>query len=700
LKKINSILACVSLVIVASPLYPQSFEHRKFKYDWNDAIRITLTQSPVFKEYDAVILYEETTLDVVYRNIKRYQVFQFNNQDAIDKHNLFRVPIVMDAPLWAVENIYRVDSASFPMLTYEKINFFDARIIRNGEFVKAVLDEVAFKNEERTGEYLIPYYVHYFYVRNLEPGDQLEVIISHEWPLFTSKYYINEIVPKQEVTVVVNNSSLGQVDTYVNEQLALFRSNVTSKDNSAYRINFENVQPVNPKLSSRIYDLPRIEFFENKVYLTNEKVFGSETIDTLNWRKLLYRFVTRIDANELRTWENYDLQSYKTSLYFDKLKKGAGNLSGVYLMDYIHQYTVDKLEFKNDFNYFIHEEHGFHDMGTHLENNIYREASRHEYYFNMLDRVNQPYYKVLLQDRRIQVLDTNLVGVIYMDGLSYMVYDNDSVPHLYHPKRSRSGYYTNELPFYYTDQYTFLVPQTVPRKIYDKDPESIRYPIVYIPEPAYAFNSKKTVSHVDISLDHKTSKIDTRLNLSGQYSTLTRGYYLYGDKDTTISPTYYTDIFKKCTDATCKLDSSQKTFPYYHQFSLQADPFKNVLSTIEGDFVIDLASLINIHYEIFDSKHAKASFRHDFTGKEEFIIQLDFDKLVTIENAESYNKEISTKGFYFASNLVKIADNEYGLKIIWEVKENLTLQKDLPTLEEAFRTIKKFTQLKLKVKLQ
>ena len=208
------------------------------------------------------------------------------------------------------------------------------------------------------------------------------------------------------------------------------------------------------------------------------------------------------------------------------------------------------------------------------------------------------------------------------------------------------------------------------------------------------------MSHVNISLDNKNSAIQTKINLSGQYSTLTRGYYLYGDKDTTISPTYYADMFKKAGGSGYKLDSAEKVYPFRHQFSQNTESFKNILSTVEGDFVIDLTSLINIHYEIFDSKYSKASFRHDFTGREEYIIELDFDKLVNIDKMESYNKEISTSGFYFASSLVKIADNEYGLKVIWEVKKNLTQQADLSTLEEAFRTIKKFTQLKLKVKLQ
>lgn len=680
--------------------YSQSFEHRKFKYDWNDAIKITLDQSPVFKDYEAVVLFEETTLDVPFRNIKRYQVIQFNTEAAIEKYNLFRVPIVMDPPLSSLDNVYRVDSSSFPMLLYEKINFFDARIIRNGEFVKAVLDEVAFRNEERTGEYLIPYYVHYFYVRNLEPGDQLEVIISHEWPLFAFKYYLNENLPKQEAVVVVNNSPLGQVDVYINEQLGGFKFNETNKEHSTYRIGFDNLEPVNHHLGTPVSNLPRVEFFENKKYKTTARLFSSEEVDTISWKKFLFRYVTRIDPGELRTWENYDLQSYKTSLFFEKMKKESGGLAGVYLMDQINQYAVDKLEYQNDFNYFIHVEHGFNDMGSHLENNIYREASRHEFYFNMLDRINKPYYKVLLQDRRMHVVDTTAVSVIYGDGLSYVIYDNDSISHLYYPKRSRNGYYTNELPFYYTDQFAFLVPQTIPRKIYDNEPDNIQYPVIFVPEPPMASNRKKVVSHVNVSLTNKTSTIETEIKLSGQYSTLTRGYYLYGDKDTTISPTYYTDIFKKMDGSVCKLDSSEKKYPYRHQFSLKGEPLKNVLSTLEGDFVIDLTGLINIHYEIFDSKSAKASFRHDFAGREEHIIELDFDRLISIDNLEAYNKEISTPGFYFASNLVKVADNEYGLKVVWEVQKNLTTQSDINQLEEAFRTIKKFTQLKLKVKLQ
>jgi hypothetical protein len=696
----QQILVLIVTSLSFSLSFSQSFQHRTFKYDWNDAIRITLDQSPEFKDYEAVVLYEEVTLDVMFRNIKRYQVFQFNTEEAISKHNLFRVPIVMDPPLSRIDNIYRLDSASFPMLLYEKINFFDARIIRNGEFVKAVLDEVAFRNEERTGDALLPYYVHYFYVRNLEPGDQLEVIISHEWPLFTTKYYLNGDLPKQEVTVILNNSPLGEVDLYVNERLGKFLSNQVSKDHSSYRISFENMLPVNSKLGTSIADLPRVEFFENKKYKTNERLFATDEVDTITWKKFLFGYVTRIDPGELRTWENYDLQSYKTTQFFEKMKTNSGNLSGTSLMDYINRYAVDKLDYKNDFNYFIHEEHGFHEMGKYLEQNVLREACRHEFYFNMLDRVNQSWYKIMLQDMRIHLIDTSMVNILYGDGLSYVMYDNDSVAHLFLPKVGRSGYYTNELPFYYTNQYAHLIPQTIPRKFYDTEPDNIKFPLLFIPETPYGVNHKKNISHINISLANKTSHIDSKINLSGQYSTLTRGYYLYGDKDTTISPTYYADIFKGASEVICKLDTSEKTFPYKHQFSIKSDPIKNILSTVDEGYVIDLSNLINIHYEIFDSKLSLAGFKHDFRGREEYIIELDFDQLVNIENMESYNKEITGEGYYFASNLLKIADNEYGLKIIWDVKDNYVQPENIPQLEIAFRTIKKFCQLKLKVKVQ
>ncbi len=680
--------------------YSQSFQHRKFKYDWTDAIKISLEQSPLFKSYEALILYEETTIDITNQNIKRYQVYQFNTTEAINKYNLFRVPITMDQPLARLDNIYRVDSATFPMLLYEKINFFDARIIRKGEIIKAVLDEVAYRNEERTGYRLLPYYLHYFFIRNLEPGDQVEVITSHQWPLFTSKYYLNEILPKQEVNIIVNNSELGQVNVYVNSLLGEFKSNQLSKDKLAYHISFENLLSVDPDLPIQVKDLPRVEFFENKKYELTEKVFGSQKVDTFTWEKILYHFVTRIDPGELRTWENYDVQSYKTSEFFGKLKTNAKGLTGVYLMDYINKYTVDHLKYKNDFNYFIHLEHGFNDLGTFLENGILREASRHEFYYNMIDRINVPYYKTLLQDNRIHTIDTSLTNIIYMDGLSYVLYDNDSTQHIYLPKKGRSGYYTNELPFYYTNQYVRLIPQTVSRKIYDKYPELIQYPLIFIPESNKQDNYKKNIVNIQIDLRDKRTELNEQIELSGQFSTLTRGYYLYNEKDTTISGSYYKSIFSKSATTTCITDTIESTFPFRSKFKRSGEIYNNVFTTIDGSLVIDLSSLINIHFAEIDPQYHFANYQHDFPGSEEFMIELNFDQLVSIESVESYNSSISTESFSLTTSLIKNSDNQYSIKIKWDIENTITLQNDLSKLSDAFKTIKKFFQLKLKVRLQ
>jgi hypothetical protein len=687
------------LLLLISTVHSQSFEHRKFKYDWKDALKITFKQEDKYNDYGAVILFEETTLDIELKNIKRYQVFQFNDSVSIEKYNLFRVPISMDSRQSTLLNLHRPDTNSFPELLYEKINFFDARIIRNGEFVKAVLDETAYRMEERTGEYLVPYYVHYFFVRNLEPGDQLEVVISHQWPLNTFKYYLNEVLPKQEALITVHNSPLGQVDAFVNSNLAAFIGNDQSEDGKTYRMAFEDLEAVDPAIPTNIYSLPRVEFFENKKYMITNRPFGIQDVDTLSWQDVLYNFVTRIDPAEMRTWEYYDLQSYKTSLFFTKMKEMAGeNIKGTDLMNCIHQYAVDKLGYKNDFHFFIHNEHGFPDLGSYLERDTLREVSRHDFYYKMLDRVDIPYYRVFLQDHRLQITDTSKVGIFYDDYLSYVTYNKDSSVNIYYPKKGRTGYYTNELPFYLTGQYAYLIPQTVPRKIYDREPGSIRYPLHYFIPNDPKKNIKRNVSVVNISLEKNISNVVTHLKLSGQYSTLLRGYYLYGDMDTTISTSYYANVWKKMSEVKIKTDSLQKTFPFEHDFTITGSGWQNVYSTVDGTYVIDLTDLINIHYENLNPQFFRANYRHDFEGKEEHIIELNFDKLVTIENMGSFTHEVNADGFMFSTILVKIADNQYGLKIEWLILDEQTKTDQLDILKQAFDLIKQFNKCQLRVK--
>ena len=693
-------IASIILGCIICSVSAQSFEHRKFKYNWHDELKLSLSQSEKYKAYPAVILYEETSIDIDLQHIKRYQRIQFNDQAAIDDYNLFRVPIITDTRLAQIQNIYRTDTSNFPKLLFERINFFDARIIRNGEIVKAVLDENAYRLEERAFDQLLPYYVHYFYVRNLQPGDQLDIVISHHLPMYPFKYYLNEGIPKQELYLTIQNSALGQVDTYINPQLGEFISNEQSTDQITHKILFENLEPVAPFISTNIYDLPRIEIFNNKKYTITEELFAKQTIETMLWKDLLYPFVNRIDPAEMRTWDQYDLQSYKTSQFFEKMKLlGNNNLQGAALMNLIHQYAVDKLEYKNDFNYFIHQELGFNDMGTYLEKGILREASRHEFYYHMLDRVNKPYYKILLQDQRIQIIDTLNPGICYADHLAYILFDEDSNSYLFYPKTGRFGYYTNELPFYLMGQYVHLIPQMVPRKIYDREPDHIAYPLKSIESSQYAVNNKKVVTSIQVSLEKLESSIQQQVSLSGQFSTLTRGYYQYGWKDTTISPTYYSDIFNKIPLSQVHLDSAQKTYPYFHQFGMIGDQYKNVYSTLDSSYVVDLSQLINSHYENINAKYFKANYHCDFPGKEEFWVEINFDQLVKIEDLNSHQHKIICPQFAFNSQITKVADNHYQLQLSWDIKEANISSKEVPILSEVFKEIRRLSLLKIKLTL-
>lgn len=682
-------------------VYPQSFEHRKYKYQWNDALKISLQQDSIYKDYDAVILFEETTIDVEVQNIKKYQIFQFNTEESINKYNLFRVPINMNPAISELMNRYKPDTSGFPKLLYEKINFFDARIIRKGEFVKAVLSEVAYRSEERTGDKLLPYYIHYFYVRNLEPGDQLEVVISHHWPLNSSTYYLNESIPKQEMIVTVNNDYLGNVHYNENHQLANTVEIETSSDYRTFKYVLNNIKPVSHFSCTFMDELPRIDFYYDKTTERSYKLFAEDIIDTLNWNKFLFKYVQRIDPNEPRSWETYDDQTYLTTLYYKKIKQLAPDtLDPFSLSDFIHQYTVDVLKFKNDFNFFIHQETGFIDLGKHLKNGVLRESARHLYYYHMLDRINIPYYLVPFQDRRYNKISLERFSPLDLTNVGYgLILPHQSIMLMY-PKMSNFGWYTNELPFYFCNQQTFMIPQTVERKIYDKEPEKIFYPFIEINTLPGLFNIKKQQVEVNIKLLSGNSVVNQESTLQGQYSTLLRGYYLNGWKDSTISETYYPSFPSENKSTFNQLQVLEKSTkePFTFRFKLKDNELNNIYETVDGIKVVDLSGLINIHYEMLDTQYFSADIRTDFQGTEEYIIHLEFDKLVELQDTTAFSKRIVQDEFNLESTLTKIADNDYELYVKWQIKSDRIPHKKIGSLMEAYRYFKYLDNLKLKIK--
>jgi hypothetical protein len=215
----------------------------------------------------------------------------------------------------------------------------------------------------------------------------------------------------------------------------------------------------------------------------------------------------------------------------------------------------------------------------------------------------------------------------------------------------------------------------------------------------YADNNKKVVTIIQVSLEKLESSIQQKVSLSGQFSTLTRGYYQYGWKDTTISPTYYSDIFNKIPLSQVHLDSAQKTYPYFHQFGMIGDQYKNVYSTLDSSYVVDLSQLINSHYENINAKYFKANYHCDFPGKEEFWVEINFDQLVKIEDLNSYQHTIISPQFAFSSQLTKVADNHYQLQLSWDIKEANISSKEVPILSEVFKEIRRLSLLKIKLTL-
>jgi hypothetical protein len=129
------------------------------------------------------------------------------------------------------------------------------------------------------------------------------------------------------------------------------------------------------------------------------------------------------------------------------------------------------------------------------------------------------------------------------------------------------------------------------------------------------------------------------------------------------------------------------------------DQYKNVYSTVDSSYIVDLSQLINIHYENINAKYFKANYQCDFPGKEEFWVEINFDQLVKIEDLNSHQHKIICPQFAFNSQITKVADNHYQLQLSWDIKEANISSKEVPILSEVFKEIRRLSLLKIKLTL-
>ena len=691
-------MSILFLSMCIAALSAQRFTHRQYRHNWHDHLPIDVPVSPVFAEYDAVILYDEVLISLINPTFKRYFRIKFRTKESILAFNDFVLPNSVDPYLFRYSYPQeKQDTGYYPLLKDEEINYFDARIIRNGELVKAVLDEKIYTYPIHEGYNVLNYHAFRYHVRNLQPGDELEVSYSHKLPPVT-RYFFQDRLPKQEcrVSILTPWSTLYTIKA---ANLPLEFDTVRTPGYISYGCVLENIWPADPRFNQQSYTgLPYVEFFIDKYYIGSSSIVqGSAPTLPLRWKNVLYTLAGFRPDDYGYHVSKTDGSTQTYNQVFDEIFSPMKDSSLTWQLQHMQEIFTDSFAYADDWSYYTREHDDLETVKANLGKRVIRQRYRLKTYTEMLYRWDKEYYCAYIPDRRITLLSEKeyrpLLGVH-----RYFVIRDGNEFHFVMPKHHRFGYYMDEMPFYCSGVPTYLVPQMVSERMFNRTPDDITYPLVYTPAYKPWDNRRTTYTYARVELDSGMVRLSGRVDLAGQFSTMTRGAYLYGYRDSTVNRKYNQLIYQ-VKDAgldEVKLLSLSKEYPFscsiaavYHSPSL-------ISRASDTTYLLDISGWINpVFHEEFDPKYYHASFFSDFEGEDHFSLGIRFSQKVALLNSADYVYLIRNSFADLRTHISQPEKDFLMIEVSYKIKTDEVPADKIADVGEIYRALMKLSHARL-----
>lgn len=641
---------------------------------------------------------------------KRVRI-KFLTQKGIEKFNKITLPESFDPSndYYSVRPQLR-DTALRPLGGFECIRYFAARIYKpNGSIVKALVKErnsnltlLGDKGNEN-------YFTWTFTILNLEPGDELEADYSYEGIYnygLSNRIFFNGDLPKQKSDFTFR---FPQSDIYIftyHNGVFPHDSVMVSKNTPSYTeyyFRFENLSGGINEPGGRPYmQMPYLTFYRHRLD------YGIQDPQT----KFIKKPVPYPWSFIMLSYAGYQFQDLSVRLnrndnttqvlntFTQDLQNHSKDTSAASVISVLQHRLADKFTYLEDEGYYNDREPQLEKLGKYVEQNVLRQMSRLRIYDEVMMRLDKPYFYSVLIDKRISAMDPERFETMAASRLGIAVPYGENIINFY-PKSYRSGYMSNELPFYYEDTYTFLIPQNESwEKKFDLVPY-IKFKFAKTPFSRLKDNTRNTSGMIHVSLDSSNVNTTAKINLSGQFSTLIRGYYQYGDKDTTVNQTYY-DVITRVADNASKVQteiSELKTSYPFEITVMQKFESNNLLKKRAAkEYSISLQGLFNnITEKNFTADNRHLDYYPDFQSHDIHRYFIHFDHKIKPIDPERFSKKIENDFAIYEIKLTQTGENDLLLESSYIIKANVVKASQTNFVETIFDAIHSLNSTPLNV---
>lgn len=403
------------------------------------------------------------------------------------------------------------------------------------------------------------------------------------------------------------------------------------------------------------------------------------------------------DFLEVRRSVKIGVQNKNYSKLYRYVKQFEDSISsdstGIKLIDAVHNDVTNNfiyLDSKDSYNGSGTSLHHFWKM---VRDKEIPDRSRIAFYMAIIGHTNHFMYTGYIADKRSGVISENYIAPMLTDDFCLVPVFNDNTMHTFWPKRDAMTLYRNELPFYFESTTMALMhPEDF---IFNKTELTHELRVTSTPSSDLKHNLRKHTALVKIDLDSGIAKAECKINLSGQFSTLTRSLYKGNVSYSQVNESYNRTVLDTWNSDKVRMNeiTTKPQFPFASKIAVAGD-LSHLMQVEDGKIEFTLKGLINHIITELDDKRS-LDYYFDFLGSDSYTYMLQFDDSVKLDNPTSITIDHDEIRYIF--EVSQVSPN--AVRVVSKQKTLLekVAAKEYDKVREVFETIQLIENFKVKL---
>ena len=536
-------------------------------------------------------------------------------------------------------------------------------------------------------------------------GDEIEIVYSYTVPFDINFYnfisfriFFHKNIDIKEYTLeLAHHPSL---NINVEEKNGASPDSIYELENQyTYRWSRKNLKGCIDEVGGRAYtQLPFIvmAILPIDLYYKVPDSFKEKYIPTYAFfasRRENAHMTTKMSIDQgLRTADLGKLYSYIDS----HSSKFPDDENGYQSLKSIHTDITDRFTYDNDKESLFGIDNRKDRLGAFIDQGVVREINRYSNYIAITRKLGLHYFTSYLCDVRTGELSGNFyTPMLHSDYLIAVVLKDYHLQYIY-PKNSNFGYYINEIPFYFENAKSRLIQPldylVVNRQIEEEAKE------VRIFSSTENENIRRANVLVKVDLDKSSLAFQAKIDLTGQFSTITRGIYQKNVKNQYVNKIYNEKLWSFDKDIEVQ---SEKFVMKDNQFPFQANinaqySGAHLMKKDGDDYTINMKNWFNhVIYENFQAKDRQLDFYADFKSKDSYVYYFQFSKDVQLTSVES-NVNIENEYGIYNFSVTQINPTTIKVSSFYEVNSTSIAASKTKMVEDIFTAIEKSNLMELR----